>query len=149
MAVVPISKVFLGSDHAGYALKEKIKRELAKHFRVEDLSPDFVSGDDYPHHAHKVCRAVKQNSNSRGILVCGSGLGMSIAANRHKGIRAVDAYDSYTAKMSRADEDSNVLCLRARKFSAKKDMHILKLWLATKFSGKARHKRRIEELDDY
>src|SRR3989338_5668511 len=113
-------KVFLGADHAGFNLKEKIRPLLLKRgYLVNDLSPEFIKGDDYPEHAFRVARAVRQNSGSKGILICGSGLGMSIAANRLKGIRAVDAYDSYTAKMSRKDENSNVLCLRARHFSDK------------------------------
>ena len=141
-------KIYLGADHAGFNLKEKIKNFLIKsHYIVQALSPDFVKGDDYPKHAFKVARNVKQNSNSRGILVCGSGVGMTIAANRIKGIRAVDAYDHYTAKMSRVDEDSNVLCLRSRIFNEKKNFKIINTWLKTKFSGKNRHKKRINELD--
>ena len=142
-------KVFLGSDHAGFKFKEKLRPLLLrKGYLVNDMSPELVEGDDYPEHAFRVSRAVRQNSGSKGILICGSGIGMSIASNRLKGIRAVDAYDSYTAKMSRADEDSNVLCLRARKFSDKKNIHLINTWLSTKFSGKPRHVRRIRELDE-
>jgi len=144
-----LSKIFIGADHAGFNMKEKIKQFLLKHgYKVEDLSPEMVNGDDYPKHAFRVARAVRQNTNSRGILVCGSGVGMSMAANRIKGIRAVEAYDLYTAKMSRIDEDSNVISLRSRKFSESENTKILKAWLSTNFSNKKRHKRRIDELDD-
>ena len=145
-----MQKIYLGADHAGFALKDKIKSDLIKNkFLVEDLSKDFVKGDDYPKHAFRVSRAVRQNTGTKGILVCGSGLGMSIAANRIRGIRAVEAYDLYTAKMSRIDEDSNVLCLRSRKFLEKENLKIVHAWLKTNFSNKKRHKRRINELDDY
>lgn len=145
-----MQKIYLGADHAGFSLKEGIKSYLTKNkFLVEDLSKDFVKGDDYPNHAFRVARAVRQNTGTKGILVCGSGVGMSIAANRIRGIRAVDAYDLYTSKMSRLDNDSNVLCLRARKFSPKENFKIIHAWLKTNFSNKKRHKRRINELDDY
>ena len=141
-------KIFLGADHAGYDLKNKISKYLNNHgFVVNDLSPNFIKGDDYPKPAFKVARAVRQNTGSRGILVCGSGVGVAIAANRIKGIRAADACDEYTAKMSRKDEDSNVLCLRARFFPEAKTKKIIHSWLSTKFSNKSRHKRRIKELD--
>ncbi|MEK6919087.1 MAG: RpiB/LacA/LacB family sugar-phosphate isomerase [Nanoarchaeota archaeon] len=144
-----IIKVFLGADHAGFKLKEKIRPLLIKKgYLVNDLSPELNENDDYPEHAFRVSRAVRQNSGSKGILICGSGIGMSIAANRLKSIRAVDAYDAYTAKMSRSDEDSNVLCLRARKFSDKENVHLMNIWLSTPFSGKSRHVRRIRELDE-
>jgi RpiB/LacA/LacB family sugar-phosphate isomerase len=142
-------KVFLGADHAGFKLKEKVRSLLLKKgYIVNDLSPELVKGDDYPAHAFKVSRSVRQNSGSKGILICGSGIGMSIAANRLKGIRAVDAYDNYTAKMSRVDENSNVLCLRARKFSERQSINLINIWLSTNFSGKLRHVRRIRELDE-
>lgn len=143
------TKIFLGADHAGFSIKERVRQVLIKKgFIVDDLSPELVKGDDYPSHAFRVSKAVRQNTGSRGILICGSGLGMSIAANRIKRIRAVDAYDTYTAKMSRLDEDSNVLCLRARNFSYKKNLSIINTWLSTKFSGRSRHIRRINELDE-
>ncbi len=165
-------EIIIGCDHAGFALKEKIKRHLENQFyHVIDLTPKLIEGDDYPDIAFKVAKKViatnnikpkkpKQKSSknnlinphiteqeTKGILICGSGTGMVIAANRIKGARASVLYDTYSAKMSRIDNNSNIACLRARKFFAYKETKLLDLWLTTKFSNNPRHIRRIQKLD--
>ncbi len=141
-------KIYIGSDHAGFSLKEKIKEYLKrKKIPFEDLGTNSKKPVDYPDYAKKVCKKVLKNKNSRGILICGSGTGMVIAANRFKGIRAVAPYDNYSAKMSRKDNNSNVIALRGRFFSHKKALSLLSAWLKTHFRRKKRHKTRIEKLD--
>jgi len=146
---VVFSKVFLGADHAGYKFKERIKKYLEnKNIDFVDLgSSNIVEGDDYDDYAKKVCAKVAKHKDYGGILICGSGVGMAMAANRYKSIRAVAAYDIYTAQMSRSDEDSNVLALRSRFFSFTKTKRIIDTWLSTKFSAKPRHIRRIKKLN--
>lgn len=139
--------IVIGSDHAGFRLKEIIKGFLIrKRTNIIDVGVYCTKPVDYPDIARKVANIVKMKEGSRGILICGSGTGMCIAANRFKGIRAVAAYDAYSAKMSRADNDANVLCLRGRKVNAKNQLKMVYVWLKSRFSGKKRHKRRIKKL---
>ncbi len=143
-------RVILASDHAGLRLKEKVKKYLArKKIEYEDLGTESFKSVDYPDYALKVAEKVAKNKNTRGILVCGTGTGMTIAANKVKGIRAVAAYDAYSAKMSRIDNDTNVLGLRGRFFPFEKIKKIITVWLDTPFSGEKRHKRRIKKIRDY
>ncbi len=143
-------RVILASDHAGLRLKEKVKKYLAKKkIEYEDLGTGSFTSVDYPDYALKVAEKVAKNKNTRGILVCGTGTGMTIAANKVKGIRAVAAYDAYSAKMSRIDNDTNVLGLRGRFFPLEKVKKIITVWLDTSFSGEKRHKRRIKIIRDY
>lgn len=143
-------RVIIASDHAGLRLKERVKRYLKrKKIEYEDLGTDSFSSVDYPDYALKVAEKVVKNKNTRGILVCGTGTGMTIAANKVKGIRAVAAYDAYSAKMSRIDNDTNVLGLRGRFFPYEKIKKIITVWLDTPFSGEKRHKRRIKKIGDY
>ncbi|HDZ27194.1 hypothetical protein LCGC14_0835370 [marine sediment metagenome] len=143
-------RVILASDHAGLRLKEKIKKYLArKKIEYEDLGTNSFKSVDYPDYALKVAEKVAKNNNTRGILVCGTGTGMTIAANKVKGIRAVAAYDAYSAKMSRIDNDTNVLGLRGRFFPLEKIKKIINVWLDTPFSGEKRHKWRIKKIRDY
>lgn len=143
-------RVILASDHAGLRLKEKVKKYLArKKIEYEDLGTNSFKSVDYPDYALKVAEKVAKNKNTRGILVCGTGTGMTIAANKVKGIRAVAAYDAYSAKMSRIDNDTNVLGLRGRFFPFEKMKKIITVWLDTPFSGEKRHKRRIKKIRDY
>lgn len=147
---MPKQNIILGSDHAGYRLKEKIKKLLLKKGYVAvDVGAYSSKPVDYADYAKKAAKKVKagRNRDAKGILVCGSGTGMAIAANRVKGIRAVAAYDAYSAKMSRQDNNSNILCLRGRNFSGKKAVSITDIWLKTRFSNKKRHRRRIKKLD--
>ncbi len=143
-------RVILASDHAGLRLKEKVKKYLArKKIEYEDLGTKSFKSVDYPDYALKVAEKVAKNKNTRGILVCGTGTGMTIAANKVKGIRAVAAYDAYSAKMSRIDNDTNVLGLRGQFFPLEKIKKIITVWLDTPFSGEKRHKRRIKKIGDY
>lgn len=142
-------KVIIGSDHAGFKLKEKLKDYLKKKkIDYEDIGTYSEKSVDYPRFAEKVARKVAKNRSYKGILICGTGTGMTIAANKVKGIRAVAAYDIYTAKMSRTDNDSNVLGLRGRGFPLKKTLNIVNIWLKTPFSGNARHRRRLKEIEN-
>ncbi|MDA3855226.1 MAG: ribose 5-phosphate isomerase B [Candidatus Woesearchaeota archaeon] len=140
-------KIYIGSDHAGFKSKEKIKKILTKlNYEYVDMGPNNDERSvDYPLFAAKVAKAVLKNE-SKGILICGSGTGMQIAANKIKGIRAAFSYDSYSAKMARQDNDANILTLRGRKFPSLKYKSIVKAFLETKFSGEERHQRRIEQL---
>jgi len=143
-------RVIIASDHAGLRLKEKIKKYLKrKKIEYEDLGTESFTSVDYPDYALKVAEKVVKNKNTRGILVCGTGTGMTIAANKVKGIRAVAAYDAYSAKMSRIDNDTNVLGLRGQFFPLEKIKKIITVWLDTPFSGAKRHKRRIKKIRDY
>ena len=143
-------KVIIASDHAGVKLKERIKQYLKKRkIEYTDLGTNTLDSVDYPDYAIKVARRVAKDKILRGILVCGTGTGMTIAANKVKGIRAVAAYDPYSAKMSRIDNDSNILGLRGRFFPFEKVRKIIHIWLSTPFSGKERHKRRIKKIADY
>jgi len=143
-------RVIIASDHAGLRLKEKVKRYLERRkIEYEDLGTESFTSVDYPDYALKVAEKVVKNRNTRGILICGTGTGMTIAANKVKGIRAVAAYDAYSAKMSRIDNDTNVLGLRGRFFPFEKIRKIITVWLDTPFSGEIRHKRRIKKISDY
>lgn len=140
--------IYIASDHAGYKLKEKLKLFLISNkIDYQDLGPDKEIAVDYPDYAKKVTKKVIESNRNKGILICGSGTGMCIAANRKKGIRAVLCYDEYSAIMSRKDNNANVLCLRARGVSHVRNLNILKKWISAKFSYAARHERRIEKLD--
>ena len=144
-----MAKIYIGADHAGFELKEKLKKYLEKKkINCEDLSPKFIEGDDYPDIAFKVGEKVAKEKG-KGILVCGSGEGVVIAANKVKGVRAVAPYDSYSAKMSRVDNDSNVISLSGRHMSSWKARRILNEWLNTEFSNEERHKRRLKKIADF
>lgn len=141
-------KIALGCDHAGYKLKELIMRYLnRKHFEFQDFGAYSTESVDYPDYARKVAGAVAKGEFDRGILICGSGVGMVIAANRFPGIRAVLAYDTYTAKQSRQHGDCNILCLAGRRLTKAKATKIVALWLQTEFSGEERHLRRIKKIE--
>ncbi|MDW7760596.1 MAG: ribose 5-phosphate isomerase B [Acidobacteriota bacterium] len=143
-------KIYLGSDHAGVRLKEKIKADLMRRkIPYEDLGTTTLDPVDYPDYAFRVAEHVAKHKGSRGILICGTGTGMTIAANKVDGIRAVAAYDTYSAKMSRVDNDTNVLGLRGRYFPTERAMRIIAVWLRTPFSGKPRHRNRLRKIADY
>jgi ribose 5-phosphate isomerase B len=142
-------KIYIGADHAGFSYKDKIKKELNKKYNVQDLSPKFKEGDDFPDVAFKVAEKVSKNKNSKGVLICGSGAGMVIAANKVKGIRAVEIYDKYSAKMSREHNDANIATFGERDISFEKMKSLLNIWLKTKVSNEERHHRRIREIVHY
>ena len=116
-----MKKIFISSDHAGFNLKENIKIFLKKKkYSFIDLGPKNNNRVDYPIYAHAVARKVKKNKNYRGILVCGSGMGMNITANKHKNIRAAQCYNAKSTKLSRLHNDSNIITLGSRLLSKKK-----------------------------
>lgn len=143
-------KIFLGSDHNGFHLKEKIFAYLAKHdYDVEDvgdmtLDPD----DDFPQFAQAAAIKVLGEDDARAILLCGGGQGMAMAANRFRGIRASVIWDAYEAKMTRNDNDSNVLCLPSRIFDEGDWEGIIETWLNTPFAAAPRYKRRNAQIDE-
>jgi len=138
-------QIIVGADHGGYKLKEYLKKQISG---LEDIGAySEEKQDDYPDIAKKAAKIIQKNKNKRAILICGTGTGMCIAANRFRGVRAVLVYDEYSAVMSRKDNDANIICLRGRKFNKTKAKKLVKLWLKQEFSGKARHKRRIRKLD--
>ncbi len=143
--------VILGADHAGFVVKEKLKKFLEnKGYLVEDTGAfSFKKEDDYPAYAFKVAEKVAQKKNTRGILICHTGTGMVIAANKVKGIRAAEAYDLYSAKMSRLDNDANVLSLHSHRLTFLEMTKIISLWLKTPFSGEVRHVRRLRKISTY
>jgi ribose 5-phosphate isomerase B len=148
---MPKNLIFIGADHRGYEAKEKIKEYLiSKGYRVEDCGAhEFDNHDDYTDYAFRVGEKVAKNHGSKGILICGTGAGVCIAANKIKGIRAAVAYDSFFAKMSREHNDANIICLGSMEFSVEKLRAIICVWLKEKFSGAARHIRRIEKIKSY
>ncbi len=134
--------IFIGSDHAGFALKTAIVADLqAKGLTVEDMGTHSLESCDYPEAAHKVCEAVLAN-DARGILICGTGIGMSIAANRHKGIRAATCTHEFHVRATRAHNNANVLCLGERVTAAGLAMDLVKLFMETPYEG-GRHARRV------
>lgn len=146
-------KIFLGSDHGGFDLKTKIFAYLSKNgYSVEDVgdkTPD--PDDDYPQFAQAAVLKVlgSDDKDARAILLCRGGQGMCIAANRFRGIRASVVWDAHEAKMTRLDNDSNVLCLPADNIDFKIVPGILETWLTTEFSGAPRHIRRLKEIDSF
>ena len=140
-----MSKVYLASDHGGFTLKEHIKGLLNNH-QVEDLGPFSEDSVDYPVFANKLALAVLTNGGV-GIGICGTGIGISMALNRHAGIRAALCHSVETAKLTREHNDSNVLCLGGRVLSKELASEIVTAWLATEFSKAERHSRRIAMLD--
>lgn len=141
-------KVFIAADHAGFTKKNDLAQRLESTYEVFDMGPYRMDpDDDYPIYAKKVALAVAENRGSMGILVCHSGEGMAIAANKIKGIRAATAMNKQQAFATRQDNDSNVLSLAAGELSSKELYEVSKAWLETPFSELARHKRRIEEIE--
>jgi len=140
-------RIALGADHRGFPLKEKLRVWLLREgYAVLDAGTDSEERTDYPVYAVAVARAVGRGRTERGILVCGSGIGMSMAANRVKGVRAALANDARLARMSRRHNDANVLCLGADFINPTKARAIVKLWLETPFEG-GRHVRRLRMLE--
>ena len=141
-----MKKIFISSDHAGFKLKEAIKDYLSKKkINFQDLGPNNSDRVDYPDFAHKVARKVKTNKKNVGILVCGSGMGMSIAANRHKNIRAAQCFNLKSTKLSRLHNDANVITLGSRLLSKKNALNCISVFLNTKFEG-GRHTKRIRKI---
>lgn len=141
-------KIIIGCDHAAFQLKDILKAYLAeKGISVEDIGAHGIQSVNYPDYAKKVASAVSKGEYDRGILLCGTGLGMSITANRFKGVRAALCNDVFLSRMSRQHNDSNVLVLGARVIGDILALEILKTWLETPFEG-GRHQTRIDMMDE-
>ena len=144
-------KIYLGADHAGFELKNKLREHLEKAgYKVEDVGAhELDPEDDYPHYAYTVASKVlgDDQPDAKGILVCGSGQGMAIAANRVGGIRAAVIWSEEGARETRQDNDSNVLALPARMIDETTALKITDAWLKEPFSGADRHQRRLDELE--
>ena len=141
-----MKKIFISSDHAGFNLKENIKIFLKKKkYSFIDLGPKNNNRVDYPMYAHAVAKKVKKNKNYRGILVCGSGMGMNITANKHKNIRAAQCYNAKSTKLSRLHNDSNIITLGSRLLSKKNALNCVSIFLKTKFEG-GRHLIRVKKI---
>ncbi|WP_456383228.1 ribose 5-phosphate isomerase B [Hydrogenimonas sp.] len=139
-------KYYVGSDHAGFAVKGLVVEMLKNRgHEVEDMGPDTDDRVDYPDFAEKVARAVAADAGSRGVLICGTGLGMSIAANKIDGIRAAHCQDFYTAQMARAHNDANVLCFGERVSGAGVIESMIDAFTTTPFEG-GRHEGRVEKI---
>lgn len=145
-------KIFLAADHAGFELKNSVREHLVHHgYELEDLGPlSLETEDDYPNYAYKVTTKLlgSDDADPRGILICGSGQGMAIAANRVAGIRAALAWNDDIAHLAREHEDSNVLALPSRFIDTKTAFKIIGVWLKTPFSKAPRHQRRLEEIEN-
>ncbi len=139
--------LFIASDHGGYSLKQEVIAHLQKEgIDVHDLGTENGTDSvDYPDYASKVAEEIAENPENRGILICGTGIGISIAANKHKGIRAALCNDVYSAKMSRLHNDANILVLGGRVIGPGIAIEIVKVWLATDFEGE-RHLRRVNKI---
>ena len=143
-----MNKIVIASDHGGFELKLKIKEYLlSQNYDVLDLGTDSNKSCDYPYFAKKLCAKILSGEFNKGILICGTGLGMSICANRFKGIRAACVSDTYSAKMSRSHNNSNVLCLGSRVLGAGLACDILDIWLNTSFEAN-RHQKRLDMIDE-
>jgi ribose 5-phosphate isomerase B len=142
-------KIFIGADHNGYDMKAALIAALQKsgHEVIDEGDKNHDPADDFPQFASRVVTAMRAEGEAVGILICGSGQGMCIAANRYKGIRASLVWDEQEAHAARNDDDSNVLCLPARFINDVQAIAIAEKWLQTPFAGAARFKRRIAELD--
>lgn len=141
--------IVIGCDHAGYTLKNTLLEMLRKDGRaVRDLTPDLDPKDDYPDAAAAVARAVANRSAERGIIVCGSGVGASVAANKIRGARAGLCHDTYSARQGVEHDDINVLCLGARVVGDAVALELVRAFLSARFSGEERHVRRLKKIRD-
>ena len=141
--------IYIGSDHRGYNLKEKLKIYLTElGFVFDDLgAKELIPDDDYPDYALAVAQKVAEDpENNRGILICGSGVGVDIVANKIKGIRSALCFDVKQAQASRNDDNANILSLSANFISESLAKEIVKIWLETPFSGEENHARRIDKI---
>ena len=141
-----MKKIFISSDHAGFILKEQIKKKFSKKYLFQDLGTNNSKiSVNYPEFAHKLCKKVANNPKNIGILVCGSGLGMSMAANRHKKIRAAVCYSVKNTKLSRLHNNANIITLGSRLTNRDTAFKCIDIFINTKFEG-GRHKLRIKKI---
>ena len=138
--------IFIASDHAGFNLKKAIIKKYSKKLNFKDLGTNSsIKSVNYPDYAHKVCLMMVKNKFNIGVLICGSGMGMAMAANKHKNIRAALCYSVKNAKLSRLHNDANVITLGSRFTNNKTAFNCLNAFLITKFEG-GRHKKRIKKI---
>ncbi len=141
-----MKKIFISSDHAGYKLKELIKKKFKNRFVFQDLGThNSKVSVNYPDYAHNLCKKVSNNSKNMGILVCGSGMGMSMAANRHKKIRAAVCYSIKNTKLSRLHNNANIITLGSRLTNKNTAFKCIEVFVNTKFEG-GRHKKRVKKI---
>jgi ribose 5-phosphate isomerase B len=140
-------RIPIAADHAGFAMKELLGRELREMgYDVEDLGTHNADSTDYPDYAHALASKVERGEVQRGVLLCGTGLGMGYAANRHHGVRAAVVWNPEVARLAREHNDANVLVLPARCIDAGPARAILTTWLETPFEG-GRHQRRVDKIE--
>ncbi|MGI9140554.1 MAG: ribose 5-phosphate isomerase B [Gemmatimonadaceae bacterium] len=140
-------KIPIGADHAGFEMKEQLKTELARlGYEPVDIGAQSEEASDYPDFAHALAQQVSTGEARRGVLLCGSGIGMDIVANRYPGVRAALAWQPEIAELSRKHNDSNVLVLPSRYMSNDAARSALRTWLETEFEG-GRHQRRVEKIE--
>ncbi len=141
-----MKKIYISSDHAGYNLKENIKRKFKKKYIFLDLGTNNSKVSvNYPDFAHRLCKKVSNDSKNIGILVCGSGMGMSMAANKHKKIRAAVCYSVKNTKLSRLHNNANIITLGSRLTKKDTAFKCIETFINTKFEG-GRHKKRVEKI---
>ena len=139
--------ILLANDHAGTSLKNEIKKVLEKKgYNVTNLGCDTEESVDYPDFAHPLAEKVSNNDNLKGIIICGSGIGVSMSANKHKGVRSALCWNKETAKLSRSHNNANVLSLPARFLAKKEAIEIVETFLNTDFEG-GRHKKRVDKIN--
>ena len=144
--LINLKKLFISSDHAGFKLKEEIKKHFSKKYHFADLGTNSSEiSVNYPEYAHKLCKKVSKNSKNIGILVCGSGVGMSMAANRHKKIRAAVCYSVKNTKLSRLHNNANIITLGSRLTKKNIAFKCIETFINTKFEG-GRHKERVRKI---
>ena len=141
-----MKKIFISSDHAGFNLKEQIKNKFKKKYIFQDLGTENSKiSVNYPDYAHRLCKKVSKNNKNIGILVCGSGMGMSMAANRHKKIRAAVCYSIKNTELSRLHNNANIITLGARLIKKNTAFKCIEVFMKTKFEG-GRHKKRVKKI---
>jgi len=140
-----LKKIFIASDHAGYNLKNSIISNFSKSLKIRDLGPKKKDSVDYPDFAKKLSKKVAANKGSFGILICGSGMGMAIAANKTRNVRAALCYSLKNTKLSRLHNNANIITLGERLINKNKAFSLIKIFLRTKFEG-GRHLRRVKKI---
>tara|TARA_B100000575_G_scaffold289973_1_gene292764 strand:+ start:339 stop:764 length:426 start_codon:yes stop_codon:yes gene_type:complete len=141
-----LKKIYISSDHAGFILKEQIKKKFSKKYTFLDLGTDSSKiSVNYPDYAHKLCKKVSNNSKNMGILICGSGMGMSMAANKHKKIRAAVCYSVKNTKLSRLHNNANIITLGSRLTKINTAFKCIDVFINTKFE-RGRHIKRVKKI---
>tara|TARA_B100001175_G_scaffold76989_1_gene64313 strand:- start:92 stop:514 length:423 start_codon:yes stop_codon:yes gene_type:complete len=140
-----LKKIYIASDHAGFKLKNNILSKFSKNKKIIDLGPNSSISVDYPDYAKKLSKKIASDKSSFGILICGSGMGMAITANKIKNVRAALCYSNKNTKLSRLHNNANIITLGERLISKNKAINLIKIFLGTKFEG-GRHLRRIKKI---